>query len=673
MEHPLVLGKRISTGPDEFYIEEVQAPNNNMVWTNNKQSAFSLQEGQSELDRDAALQALDENNAYRMLEEYEFIFNSTAISSTETPCICFKAPMDGRLTIVRRWVDKYLLVYIPFNYRNWLFSSSINEPDFERLHGNAWVFGKYNTRDDDSTEPLSRNDVELMIKNILVAWLLSEDPTPIIVLEDNNSREILTLSDISEFYSVPEAERISKAWEIANLAAIDRSADLFLPDSRIFLPIKAGAIVPVLLINTDPSGVNTPNLKMGVVDIHYSDETSSGIDSKWIYFDTDSILKSLSFTPDLFGVGGRSNHINAWYPLESLYPNRIKKIIHGNFTLFNPPQTITSSSLTKISNSVLFENNYDPINLFTNVGSATAWSVRNLDQNLQPLTTSDSSFRRLGVGETYLLNPSPDNDISFLNIKAELDGESYEIAIPKAGIFSGLRQHIVRILREEYDLWHDPGLVETDPGISDRLGDYWEYGPTWPRRARPSNANLQSATWQEAHYWSAAFISWVMRQAGTALGLENSELQSFFRYAENHTAYLYWAKEGRENRDINRTYWLYDKDDLNDDEGFPLTIVPGDIIGKNRDGGNIRYDTLRSSGKSHSDLVLEVLPDRLILIGGNVLQNVDQKIVLLTDGKIDPNLRYFVGQETVARISVPRSHSRSQSQFFAIMKIRLTR
>jgi hypothetical protein len=216
----------------------------------------------------------------------------------------------------------------------------------------------------------------------------------------------------------------------------------------------------------------------------------------------------------------------------------------------------------------------------------------------------------------------------------------------------------IRILDNEYKFWNitNVGLKETHALGSARITTYWTEGVG-------GGARLPSVA------WSAAFISWVMRQAGRDLGLDESQLRSFFNYAPNHTAYLFWAKRGRIDQLPDRIYWLYP---LIDDDGNSPTIQVGDLVAKNRDGGTITYSTLHGSGISHADIVFEVLADRLILIGGNVQQNVDKRIVFLdADGRIDTSVRYRFGQDPGGPTTVPPGHPYSQSQFFAVGKLQL--
>lgn len=158
-----------------------------------------------------------------------------------------------------------------------------------------------------------------------------------------------------------------------------------------------------------------------------------------------------------------------------------------------------------------------------------------------------------------------------------------------------------------------PGHKESDPGYSDRVGVYWE----------SVNRNLTGKdTWEP---WSAAFMSWVMRQAG---------LGPRFTYSEWHAHYIRRAIRARRNLDENEVFWAYRLS-----ERAPRV---GDLVCYARQA-DIDFDHQKDVYKSHTDLVVEVRPGEIDVIGGNVQDSVTLK-TLATDVRghlIDRHERWF--------------------------------
>jgi len=111
--------------------------------------------------------------------------------------------------------------------------------------------------------------------------------------------------------------------------------------------------------------------------------------------------------------------------------------------------------------------------------------------------------------------------------------------------------------------------------------------------------------------WSAAFISFVVRNAGPAYAA--------FKFAPSHSAFSHDAIQGRILKHTDRPFW-----------GFrPREQRPeiGDIIHRNRGKGKCSFDYAEnhSSFTSHSDIVVEVTPQVVRVIGGNVGDTVSMR------------------------------------------------
>ena len=184
----------------------------------------------------------------------------------------------------------------------------------------------------------------------------------------------------------------------------------------------------------------------------------------------------------------------------------------------------------------------------------------------------------------------------------------------------------VQIARQEWDRFGNQtidksnkitkkgGLENEDP-YWERIGDYWK-AVNFP--------NLTGKDTDQA--WSAAFMSWVMKQA---------EMGDRFSYSEWHATYIRNSIIARKKGDKSFGYWGYR---LN--ERAPKI---GDLVGYARQGG-INFDYQPTVYSSHTDIVVAVRPGEIDVIGGNVKDSVSLKTVSTdSQGKInDKNQRWFV-------------------------------
>ena len=108
--------------------------------------------------------------------------------------------------------------------------------------------------------------------------------------------------------------------------------------------------------------------------------------------------------------------------------------------------------------------------------------------------------------------------------------------------------------------------------------------------------------------WSAAFISFVVRNASTAY--------EKFKFAAAHSVFAHDAIQARFMQLANRPFWGYRRT-----EQRP-TI--GDIIVRNRAGNDFSFDFAENHSQyvSHSDVVVEVTDHVARVMGGNVSDTV---------------------------------------------------
>lgn len=197
--------------------------------------------------------------------------------------------------------------------------------------------------------------------------------------------------------------------------------------------------------------------------------------------------------------------------------------------------------------------------------------------------------------------------------------------------WTNIKSQIVATARAEFAFWTKPNgsrYTETEAFVTQRLKDYWAVVGV-----HPTTAQIQSNSWQngtppnysDGHPWSAAFISYLMHQAGATPS---------FAAGQRHTIYAFAGKQNADSRNFDNPFWLCRVNDA-----LP---EPGDLIVKNRSVngtmGTITYDTLTSSGSSHSDVVTEIdyAHNRLTVMGGNVGQTVNTSTYTLNaDGTIN--------------------------------------
>lgn len=179
-------------------------------------------------------------------------------------------------------------------------------------------------------------------------------------------------------------------------------------------------------------------------------------------------------------------------------------------------------------------------------------------------------------------------------------------------------QEWVRFDRQTIDLngkmTHKGGQEADDPYYQ-RVGEYWKEGVQFDLDGKDTHEP-----------WSAAFISWVMKEAG---------MGDRFSYSEWHATYIRNSILARRAQDPHFAYWGYRLS-----ERAPQV---GDLVGYAR-GGGTTYDYQPMVYPSHTDLVVAVRPGEIDVIGGNVADSVTKK-TLRTDAQgklIDKQYRWFV-------------------------------
>jgi hypothetical protein len=162
------------------------------------------------------------------------------------------------------------------------------------------------------------------------------------------------------------------------------------------------------------------------------------------------------------------------------------------------------------------------------------------------------------------------------------------------------------------------GHKEGEDGIFQRIGEYWLEG-----------TNTHGLDGRDHGVpWSAAFISWSMKQAGAG---------NRFRYSTQHSVYISQAIRDRLNARADAGYW-----------GFRLNEQApdvGDIVCWAREDG-VDYDNQKNGNyKGHCDIVVQKSDGMVFVIGGNVGDSVTKRpLRLAPNGFLQPTVE---GGETV--------------------------
>ncbi|MER3498844.1 MAG: hypothetical protein C4308_09545 [Chitinophagaceae bacterium] len=211
-----------------------------------------------------------------------------------------------------------------------------------------------------------------------------------------------------------------------------------------------------------------------------------------------------------------------------------------------------------------------------------------------------------------------------------------------------LRQKIVQTAFHEFQQWHNEKIIrENEPAASDKMKKYWAE-LNW----KPTEKQLADSLWQEQHPWSAAFISWIIKQAGAG---------NQFKYSTRHSEYIVWARNNANQKKQQSLFTAYSICDPR--SAWPQ---PGDMLCKNRDGKNLSLKTISAYDISHGDIVVEVNKEKrtITTMGGNLLNTVSKRILYLdAEGFIDLGATWRIEDEDAG------NPTGLQSEFFSVIKL----
>ncbi len=170
-----------------------------------------------------------------------------------------------------------------------------------------------------------------------------------------------------------------------------------------------------------------------------------------------------------------------------------------------------------------------------------------------------------------------------------------------------VRREIELLLRAALDEW-----LRFEKGRADEKADpYYRYvREMWAAIGEPYDGRSLYADGKEVP-WSAAFVSWVVGKAGPAY--------ANFQFASSHSVFVNNAIKARVTGRADKPFWGY-----RIDEAKPEI---GDIVQRNRGTGSFTYSYAENhtSYASHSDFVVEVKPDVVRVLGGNVSNTVSMR------------------------------------------------
>lgn len=161
--------------------------------------------------------------------------------------------------------------------------------------------------------------------------------------------------------------------------------------------------------------------------------------------------------------------------------------------------------------------------------------------------------------------------------------------------WSVIREHAAQIALAEWRRWQNGRAIETDSAMEAIIrNDYWLGSVGWLPKLKPGQRISGPA-------WSAAFVSWVYGKAGAS---------PEFRPRGAH--------------------WRYVRDALDGPAGHPVqAVLPnrmaprvGDVVvGWRKRPTNLQVIATASLGSAiptHGDIVVDVKPGKILVVGGNV-------------------------------------------------------
>jgi hypothetical protein len=237
----------------------------------------------------------------------------------------------------------------------------------------------------------------------------------------------------------------------------------------------------------------------------------------------------------------------------------------------------------------------------------TELKVKNDALNFRSSPTTANSSNIIGsltLAQTVELTSGDPNVDRFLKVKATVGGtvkEGFASAAFLRPLVSAPKEALISAAAEQWLRFDRGTRMETDNPQFKIISEYWK-------------ALDIDGDGNNGEAWSAAFISFVARQAG----------YSNFRFNQAHAVYVHDAVDKRKAGDISAPFWGF-----NVDEHKPQL---GDLVCKWRPPTSpiASMDELPDGGySSHCDIVFEIKDTEVRTLGGNVKDTVRTTSYLL--------------------------------------------
>lgn len=173
-----------------------------------------------------------------------------------------------------------------------------------------------------------------------------------------------------------------------------------------------------------------------------------------------------------------------------------------------------------------------------------------------------------------------------------------------------------RLAEEDIDYWKE--VTETSEKGASKLSEWWgNMGYNY------SVDSLKNSSFQSAHYWSAVYISNLMKRWGAG---------DRFKYSARHSDYICDGINAEETKDKSRLFWSVKPDSDK--------VEVGDMIGVSR-GSSVTLKNVCSGAPTHVDAVFQIIKTdngyKALVIGGNVSNTVKVSYVELDKDKMIKN------------------------------------
>ncbi|KOP68613.1 hypothetical protein AMS62_27785 [Bacillus sp. FJAT-18019] len=184
--------------------------------------------------------------------------------------------------------------------------------------------------------------------------------------------------------------------------------------------------------------------------------------------------------------------------------------------------------------------------------------------------------------------------------------------------WENVRQQMIHLAKQEFEVtWNKGTIKEYD--MQARIREYWQQG-VYKDVSVPEYITIPGSA------WSAAFISWIVTQAGGGDRFgkvhDESNYRNEFGNPAAHWRYTAPAKINRQMNSASNPFWAFAINEVIPQEG--------DIVVKSRNGSGATWNDFISK-ETHGDIVIGVSSTDITVIGGNVSDTVNQKTFPLND------------------------------------------